>query len=504
MRRLRLLILGLLILGACVLVARDACAQQSVPAERPRTELSAQIAHVQPAVFPFGFSPDGALFVTASQHFSSKGDASLKLWDMASGKLLRSFEGHTGRVEAAAFSPDGKRIVTGGGDKTLKLWDAASGRLLRTFEGHEAGVMAAAFSPDGGRLVSAGADNTARLWDAETGALVHIFKAHSDFVRSAAFSPGGDQIATGSADKTVKLWSARTGNVIRSFSGHPAPVSFVAFSSDGARILSKDDNILSDSIKSSVKIWSAATGKVITSFGERDHYSRDKRYAIYQRIFGAAFTQDGKRVISKGAEGDLYVWDAASGKRLQNIEMKGNPYGAASFSPDGRWALAGEGHTLRLWGVATGEVARSFAGAIGLSSAVYSADGARILVRQSDFRPALWNAATGALTGDFRANEAVARSHAFSPDGLHVLSEDAHYALNLWEAVSGRLIRSFAGHTDFVREAVFSPSGDRIVSSQRDGSAKLWDAATGSSSATSNEMRAHKTSPPFRRVETGF
>jgi hypothetical protein len=117
------------------------------------------------------------------------------------------FEGHSAAVYAAAFSPDGARIVTGSGDKTARIWDAATGSLLKALEGHSEAVSAAAFSPDGARIVTGSWDKTARIWDAATGSLLKTLEGHSDTVYAAAFSPDGARIVTGSWDNTARIWS---------------------------------------------------------------------------------------------------------------------------------------------------------------------------------------------------------------------------------------------------------------------------------------------------------
>src|SRR5262249_40300593 len=120
------------------------------------------------------FSPDGRTALSASS------DETLKLWDVASGKELRTFTGHSGILESAfalthfaptvAFSLDGRTALSGGVDDTLKLWDVASGKELRTFTGHSGMVESVAFSPDGRTALSAGDDDkTMRLWEVATG-----------------------------------------------------------------------------------------------------------------------------------------------------------------------------------------------------------------------------------------------------------------------------------------------------------------------------------------------
>src|SRR5437016_6843609 len=82
------------------------------------------------------------------------GNKTLRLWDVKSGRALRTFDGHSAGILSVAFSPDGRRVLSGAEDKVLRLWDAESGRALHIFEGHSAGILSVAFSPDGRRVLS--------------------------------------------------------------------------------------------------------------------------------------------------------------------------------------------------------------------------------------------------------------------------------------------------------------------------------------------------------------
>ena len=95
--------------------------------------------------------------------------ATLKVWDVESGRELRTLEGHSGAVSGVALSGDGRRAVSASADKTLKVWDAESGRELRTLEGHSQGVIGVTLSGDGRRAVSASWDKTLKVWDVESG-----------------------------------------------------------------------------------------------------------------------------------------------------------------------------------------------------------------------------------------------------------------------------------------------------------------------------------------------
>ena len=151
-------------------------------------------------VYSVVFSPDGRTALSGSS------DKTTKLWDLATGKEIRTFRGDNGWIDSVALSPDGRAALSGSSDKTIKLWDLATGNVIRTFRGHTDAVTSVALSPDGRTALSGSSDKTTKLWDLATGKEIWTFNGHTDAVTSVALSPDGRTALSGSSDKTVRLW----------------------------------------------------------------------------------------------------------------------------------------------------------------------------------------------------------------------------------------------------------------------------------------------------------
>ena len=232
---------------------------------RLTTRLLSTFAGHAGKVTSVAYSPDGRSALSGSE------DGTLKLWDLATGMEIRSFDPPTSRtceISSVAFSPDGQTALSGGYNITLELWDVTEATVIRTFEVHSVlrGFSSVAFSPDGLTALSgseadrAYTDHSLQLWDIATGKEIRRIAARTS-VLSVAFSPDGQTALSGGEDTNLKLWDMAggklwrvvTGGKIRSFRGHTHWVSSVAFSPTG-------ETALSGSVDKTLKLWDISTG----------------------------------------------------------------------------------------------------------------------------------------------------------------------------------------------------------------------------------------------------
>ena len=146
------------------------------------------------------WSPDGTTIASSSL------DGTVRLWNSADGKPIRTLARGLGRVPTVAFHPDGKWVATGGEDRVVRLLDVATGASVRTFEGHDDAIFNVRFSPDGQMLFTSSGDRSIRIWRVADASTLAVLKSHRETVTRLAVHPKGLTLASGSQDDTLRIW----------------------------------------------------------------------------------------------------------------------------------------------------------------------------------------------------------------------------------------------------------------------------------------------------------
>jgi WD40 repeat protein/class 3 adenylate cyclase len=328
-------------------------------------------------VFDVAFSPNGTRVLTGSV------DGTARVWDIrpqgARDATTLAAQGGVQGAQVSNYSPNGKLLAVGGGGPiSASLWDPTTGKKLRNLA-HQGDVFAAAFSPDGTRIVLSGYGPPVVVGTASGRAVLHLGHMGTGFQPGAAWSPDGKLIALGLASG-AGLWDAHTGKLLRRFPD-PAGVSAVAFSLDGKLFAA-------GSFGGTASIWDLASPqKRRTLKGHSDS------------VTDLAFSPDSSKLAASSLDGTVRIWDARSGRTLETIQGQSGALWGVSFSPDGKLlATAGDDTTARLWDVATGREILTLTGAtFALRHVAFNADGTRLATASGDGTVHIYVLPLGAL-----------------------------------------------------------------------------------------------------------
>uniref|UniRef100_A0A0E0E4F5 TFIID subunit TAF5 NTD2 domain-containing protein n=1 Tax=Oryza meridionalis TaxID=40149 RepID=A0A0E0E4F5_9ORYZ len=205
------------------------------------------------------------------------------------------FQGHSGPVYSAAFSPFGDFLLSSSSDSTIRLWSTKLNANLVCYKGHNYPVWDVQFSPVGHYFASASHDRTARIWSMDKIQPLRIMAGH---LSDVDWHVNCNYIATGSSDKTVRLWDVQTGECIRMFIGHRSMVLSLAMSPDGRYMASGDED-------GTIMMWDLSSGRCVSPLG--GHSSC---------VWSLAYSCEGALLASGSADCTVKLWDVASSTKV--------------------------------------------------------------------------------------------------------------------------------------------------------------------------------------------
>lgn len=486
------------------------------------------------------FSPDGRTFVSGHQE-----SGEISIWTTKSGFEGNEFQENTdmstvaplpsfavenpekrrfiGGIQALAYSPDMKTIVSAHNNHCIRIWDISTELERFTLKGHKEKINSVAFSPDSKIVASGSFDNTIHIWDIEKGKLKSVLTEHRNGIKALAFSPTEiELLASGSEDGTVRLWNVNSGQQ-RSLlaSGFIHSIRALAFTEDNSILISAAEN-------GTIQMWDVENGKELpfpsninydrteaavfsndaTLFAYRGAETlvesdgsgvsksiipqektrllklptRTELLSIPHRTSALSISPD-NRMIAIGNENDTTLSNIESKHELHRFESSHFfDRNAICFAPDNSILVTGGGPgEINLWDVKTGAKLSTFSDPFvgNASGFAFTRDGS-ILAAKYSGRIRFWDMKTEkqlytTLAGDAKVVDILI----FSPDGRLLLTtkwrREVGSPIQLWDVNAERELYRLSGHYEKIEKMVFSHDGKVLATAGQDGSILLWD-----------------------------
>ncbi|MGA3167229.1 MAG: hypothetical protein ABSF14_14065 [Terriglobia bacterium] len=485
---------------------------QNQAGESARPEIYVQAGHAVAGPVALSVSPDGRWLASGGL------DRAVKLWEVGTGRQLRTLAGHRDLIYSIAVSPDGKLLATASADHTVRIWDVRTGKATQSlefkldpssiFSSLEAGslagrmfgkVTAVVFNPDGRSVAAATNEGTIVLWDVASGQEICRLPEHLQKTKkrggvsislprhgidALGLSPDGRFLAAAEAAEekvggTVRVWDVASRQEIQTFKGLAENVNAVAFSPDSLRLAAAMNGVPKQPGEATVRIWSVdgwrEAGKILVQTGSG------------VTVESLAFSPDGRTLATGSGDGLVRLWEVASGREVRSFKGHAEPVSSVVFSPDGTWlASASHDNVIRVWDVAAGVARQTMTGGavseIGLAD--FSGDG-RSLISVNGHAESLawnlWDLSAGGLQ-HIVPRDVKFSALSVSPDG-HLLAAGAlglDGTLKVLEISTGREIFTVEkAHAKGISSAAFSPDARWVATGGGDGSIKLWEVPTG-------------------------
>lgn len=463
------------------------------------------------------FSPDRRKILTGN------GDSTATLIDIASATTVFHLDAHSVKrtdigydsgTTAAAFSPGGKFLMTGGWDGVIKQWDSVTGTEIRQWNAHRGSIRNIRFTQDGSRFLSScyrsNEDRAIHLWDWSSGQLIASASGHTNTVQDIQFLPGGRQFVSIARDGYLKVWEPGVERELRSIPTNlPSPIYSDSPQGQYAFFSSQGNYLYTSSTYNHTRLWSISNWEAIES-----------KSLDFRSLSRCAISPDNRYFLTVDNDTVLF-WEMSRGQSNEEkpvisrqIRIPGSWVRSLSFSPDGQYLLTVSypDEIARIWDLSSSEVLQSFGlddikPYRGIDFAEFSPDG-RLIVTDGGASIRVWDWKTKTQIQSFLVDGYGTAWGSISPDGKSILTGHANHtkiAVRLWDLEKGTLLRTHKPEQELLRPlhnplngqwgyAGFIENGDAGTVT-----VAFWDGYTGEEQRLALKTPALSSLPMFSR-----
>lgn len=441
------------------------------------------------SVLSVAISPDSNLVATGSR------DKSAKLWELSTGREVRSFLGHEGSVNCMDFSRDGKYLITSSSDRTAKIWEIKTGKEIFSTPLADKFLTAVAFSPDVKYFVVGGYPDEAQVYDFKTKSIVQSIKVNADqglgYGVNFAFSDDGKWFAIGEDNRTANIYSTENWELKFTFNQKEGwcggCATWVDFSHD-------NQTLLMASNKSPVKKYDLKTGNLL-------HTYKDE----LEDVVDLEFSPDDKEVLVITKKG-FTRWENTSGKEIATTEpnIEGEINEGSYTSSGAGILLASDKNVAHLWDIKASKIRTTLTGLLNQrdkggitydpnsyweshiaryirfkNNLLLSRDGKELIKGKFGTKVKRWDIASGKTTMEYSGHEKAALCYDISRDGKRMITGGGDGRIILWNAETGDTIKTIKSYREPIFDIHYSPDEKSVSSCSWDASFKTHDLSTG-------------------------